>query len=240
MRMKGGNKKRMKVKGRHVIFSLVFLVLGFLIAFSYNVTNKKEEEANFNESWNQEYELRNQLIEQEEKNRELQQQVISIQEKITTIENNMANEEKVLETLAQETENYRKYLGKVTVEGSGVLVTLADGKYKVDQYNINDYIVHEHHVFKVINELYISGAEAVAINGQRLKHDSYIVCNGPVITVDGKQHPAPFVISAIGDSDVLEAALLLTGGIRDQLVNENIIFTIEQKASIVLDPVIGS
>ncbi|MGE6378227.1 DUF881 domain-containing protein [Peribacillus muralis] len=28
--------------------------------------------------------------------------------------------------------------------------------------------MHEQHVFKVVNELYISGAEAAAINGQRL------------------------------------------------------------------------
>lgn len=230
----------MKVKGKHVVLSLVFLFLGFLIAFSYNVTKKKSDEVILSEEWNQEYELREELIVQEEKNREIQQQIISIQEEITKIENRMANEEEVSLELAEEAENYRMFLGKVKVEGPGVIVTLADGEYDSSQYNINDYIVHEHHVFKVINELYVSGAEAVSINGQRLKHDSYIVCNGPVITVDGKQHPAPFVISAIGENTVLETSLLLTGGVRDQLVNENIIFSIEKKDNIELEPIIGS
>ena len=230
----------MKVKGKHAVLSLVFLFLGFLIAFSYNVTKKKSDEVTLYKGWEQEYELREELIVQEEKNRELQQQIISIQEEITKIENSMADEEEVSLELAEEAEKYRMFLGKVKVEGPGVIVTLADGEYDSSQYNINDYIVHEHHVFKVINELYVSGAEAVSINGQRLKHDSYIVCNGPVITVDGKQHPAPFVISAIGETDVLETSLLLTGGVRDQLVNENIIFSIEKKDIIEFEPIIGS
>ena len=97
-------------------------------------------------------------------------------------------------------------LGKVKVKGPGLTVTLEDGTAgKVDE-NINDYLVHEQHVFKVINELYISGAAAVAVNGQRLNHDSYIVCNGPAITVDGQQFPAPFVITAIGNTNVLETS----------------------------------
>lgn len=237
---KGVTIKGIKVSGKQVILSLVFLILGFLIAFSYNVTKENEEQANVDELWNEEYQLRKELISQEEKNRELQQQVIEAQEEISMYETDIADEEQVLFNLAEDAEKFRMYLGKIKVSGSGVSVTLEDGDYDASQYNVNDYIVHEHHVFNVINELYISGASAVAVNGQRLKHNSYIVCNGPVITIDGKQHPAPFVITAIGDADVLEAALLLTGGTRDRLVNENIIFTIEKQANIIMDPIIGS
>lgn len=230
----------MKLKGTHVILSIVFLVLGFMFAFSYNLTKENSGQAELNEKWNQEYQLRERLITQEEKNRELQKQVAEIHQEISEIEGELANEEDVLSELASETEKYRMFLGKVKVKGSGLNVTLTDGEYNPTIHNINDYIVHEQHVFNVINELYISGASAVAINGQRLNHNSYIVCNGPVITVDGQQHPAPFVITAVGKPDVLEAALLLTGGVRDQLVNENIIISIEKKDDITLDPVIGS
>ncbi|MFH7445066.1 DUF881 domain-containing protein, partial [Pseudomonas syringae pv. tagetis] len=87
-------------------------------------------------------------------------------------------------------------------------------------------------VFKVINELYISGASGIAVNGQRLSSQSYIICDGPVITVDGIQHPAPFVVTAIGDPDVLSSALNLTGGVKDQLVNDNIVFSLEKKSEI--------
>lgn len=119
-------------------------------------------------------------------------------------------------------------------------MTLDDGAYNPKDGNVNNYLVHEFHVFKVINELYVAGASAVAINGQRLSSQSYIVCNGPVITVDGKPHPAPFVITAIGDPDVLSSALNLTGGIKDQLVNDNIVFSLKKEDEIVLAPILGS
>jgi uncharacterized protein YlxW (UPF0749 family) len=131
------------------------------------------------------------------------------------------------------------FLGKVKVKGQGVSVQLSDGAYDPHEDNINNYLVPEHHVFKVVNELYISGASAIAINGQRLTSHSYIICNGPVITVDGIQHPAPFVITAIGDPEVLTAALNLTGGVKDQLVNDNIVFTLEEKSEIILNPILG-
>jgi uncharacterized protein YlxW (UPF0749 family) len=230
----------MKVMGKHVVLSLVLLVLGFMIAFSYNITNN-ERTADINKnSWEKEYQLRKQLIEQEEKNRKLQQEILEKQEKITNIEKELAQEEQVFFNLVEDTEKYRLFLGKVKVKGKGVEVTLADGEYDAAEENVNNYIVHEHHIFKVINELYISGATAIAINGQRLKHNSYIVCNGPVINVDGNQQPAPFVITAIGDPNVLESALNITGGVKDQLVNENILFTLEKKDEIILDPILGS
>lgn len=61
-------KKKMKVKGNHVIFSLVFLVLGYMMAFSYHLTQGEEEKpALSGKQWERDLELRNQLVELEEK-----------------------------------------------------------------------------------------------------------------------------------------------------------------------------
>ncbi|MGY6210175.1 DUF881 domain-containing protein [Cytobacillus firmus] len=233
-------KKKMKVKGNHVIFSLVFLVLGYMMAFSYHLTQGEEKPALNGKQWERDLELRNQLVELEEKNRALQKELNQKQENVLDIEKELSQEAQVYFNLAEDAEKYRMHLGKVKVKGPGVEVTLADGDYNPDEDNINNYIVHEHHVFKVINELYISGASAVAINGQRLSHSSYIVCNGPVIEVDGYQHPAPFVITAIGDAEVLSSALNLTGGVKDTLVDENIQFTLEEKGEVIIEPLLGS
>ncbi len=231
---------KMKEKGKHVVFSLVFLVLGFMIAFSYQRTQLESEKAKISDKqWQRNLNLRNQLIEQEEINRNLQKELNNKQQKVLEIEKDLSKEAQVFYNLAEDTEKYRMFLGKVKVMGKGVEVTLADGDYDPKEENINNYLVHEQHVFKVMNELYISGASAVAINGQRLSYNSYIVCNGPVITVDGYQHPAPFVISAIGDPDVLNSALNLKGGIKDQLVNDNITVKIEKKDSVVLNAILG-
>ncbi|KON68404.1 hypothetical protein AKG34_05985 [Peribacillus butanolivorans] len=227
-----------KINSKQVILSLVSVVLGFMIAFSYNLT-KDGQGAVKDKAWDQEYELRQQLIEQEKQNRELQKELLQKQAKVSNIEKDLAQEKQLFFNLAKDTEKYRMYLGKVKVKGTGLQVTLEDGSDMDSEANVNNYLVHEEHVFKVVNELYISGAEAVAINGQRLDHDSYIVCNGPVITIDGHQHPAPFIISAIGDPDILKASLDIPGGIKEQLVNENVIFTMEKQKKIIFDPIIG-
>jgi uncharacterized protein YlxW (UPF0749 family) len=156
------------------------------------------------------------------------------------IEKELSSEAQLYSNLAEDAEKYRMYLGKVKVKGEGVQVTLADADYHPNDSNVNNYMVHEHHVFQVVNELYISGANAIAINGQRLSHDSYILCNGPVIEIDGYQYPAPFVISAIGNVDTMTASLNLKGGVKDILVNENVQFTLEEKNEIIINAILNS
>ncbi|MFK9092336.1 DUF881 domain-containing protein [Bacillus salipaludis] len=235
--------KRIKVKGKHFILSLVCLVLGFMLAFSYHLTqkvNQTEKRDMSGKQFEKTLALRNQLISQEETNRKLQKELNQKQDKVLKNEKDLAKEAQVFLNVAEDAEKYRMYLGKVKVKGNGVKITLSDGAYDPKEDNVNNYLVHEHHVFKVVNELYISGAAAVAINGQRLSSHSYIVCNGPVITVDGVQYPAPFVITAIGEPDVLSSALNLSGGVKDQLVNDNLVFTLEKVNDIVLNPILGS
>ncbi|MBM4764018.1 DUF881 domain-containing protein [Bacillus sp. B15-48] len=228
------------MKSNRIILSIVFLVLGFMIVYSFRITQNDQTPHLITDSqWEQKLNLRNQLNLVQERNRELHQELNSKQEKVREYEAELANEAQIYFNLAEDAEKYRMFLGKVKVKGDGVTVTLSDGDYNPEEANINNYLVHEHHVFKVINELYISGAVAIAINGQRLTNHSYIICDGPVITVDGYQHPAPFEITAIGDSEVLASALNITGGIKDQLVNDQIVFSLQEKKDVIMDSVIG-
>ncbi|MCR2820807.1 DUF881 domain-containing protein [Lederbergia panacisoli] len=229
-----------KKKGKYVVFSLVFLVFGFIIAFSYSQSSK--EDANSHKITDRQYvmqnNLRKQIILAQDKNRELQKDLNEKQISVRNYEKDLSKEEEMFSGLAEDAEKYRMFLGKMKVKGSGIEVSLEDGEYNQSE-DANNYIVHEHHVFKVVNELYIAGASAISINGQRLNHNSYIYCNGPVITVDGNPYPAPFKIVAIGDPNNLISALNISGGVRDQIVNDNIIFSIEKKKQILFEPVLG-
>ncbi|WP_071459361.1 DUF881 domain-containing protein [Bacillus massilinigeriensis] len=223
-----------------VVLSLVCLILGFMFAFSYRLTQEEKAKPHISDrQWEHNLDLRNELIKEEKENSALQKKLAGYQETISKKEKGLAKEAEVFFNLAEDAEKYRLFLGKVAVQGSGVTVTLSDGAYNSKEDNINNYLVHEHHIFKVVNELYIAGASAITINGQRLAHNSYIICNGPVITIDGYQHPAPFEIAAIGKAEVLDSALNIPGGVRDQLVSDNVVFSLQQEAMIRMKPVPG-
>jgi uncharacterized protein YlxW (UPF0749 family) len=226
----------MKIKGHYVLLSLVCFVLGFMIAYSYSITAKKGQSEQDSREWDRQYKLRSMLIEQEQANAGLQQKVAELQDKVRTEEKHIVNQKEKLSDTVTEVENLRVYLGKIKVEGEGIELTLADSaKVPIDK-NVNNYLVHDGHIQAVLNELYAAGASAVAINGQRLTSHSYVTCIGPVINVNGTEHPAPFVITAIGDTDVLSKALNMHGGVVDQLVRDNITVKLQTKADVMLEP----
>ncbi|AOZ87382.1 hypothetical protein BK049_00980 [Bacillus xiamenensis] len=217
------------MRGKTVIFSIVMLVLGFLISFSYQYTKQHKADVSRTEQWKKEYSLKSQLTKQEKANHKLEKELYRLQSKVQVTESSLKNEKEQFFNVLEDVEKYRMFTGEIGVKGKGVKVSLEDASYIPSGQNVNNYIVHESHIFHVINELFISGASAVAINGQRITHQSYIHCNGPVVTVDGIQHPAPFVISAIGDPAVLIPALNIAGGVVDQLTSDHISLTIEKK-----------
>ncbi|UOQ43132.1 DUF881 domain-containing protein [Halobacillus salinarum] len=210
-------------KGKSLILSLVLLASGFLIAYSYQQTKSRPEMVQLNDSqWEKRYFYKKQLIEVEERNKNLREELSKKRAKVQQIEDNLAKSEQVVADFVQRKKKLQLLAGELPVEGKGVKVVLSDADYVPERDNVNNYIVHEGHIHKVINELLTAGAKAIAINGQRVFADSYIACTGPVITLDGVQHPAPFVITAIGDQEVLASSLELKQGIIDQLEKENI------------------
>ncbi|HWK24248.1 MAG TPA: DUF881 domain-containing protein [Ureibacillus sp.] len=221
------NNKYSKFTRKQLIVLIVCITTGFIIGYSYKLT-KNDIKSN-NSFMDQEESYREDLIEQQERNKELADELNSLQDKIREYEKSFTDNEEEYEHLSEEAEKLRLILGKIPAQGEGIKVTLKDNEYDPNSTNPNDYIVHESHVLSVINELKISGAESISVNGQRLKSNSYIRCNGPVITIDGKQYPAPFVIEAVGNTKTLVSSLKIVGGVFDQLLGDNIVVTIEEK-----------
>lgn len=227
--------KFFSTRGRPILFSLVFLVIGFILAFSYRTFgNDAKQERISSSALIAEEAYREDLIEQQERNRELSDDIGVKQEEIRAFEHSFLTQEEDHADLVEEAQDLRLLLGVVPAKGQGIRVTLMDAEYDPIEQNPNDYIVHESHVFKVMNELKIAGAQGIAINGQRIKKNSYIKCTGPVITIDGKQFPAPFVIEAVGEMDILHESLHLKGGVIDRLILDNIVVTTEQVKSLQL------
>jgi len=67
--------------------------------------------------------------------------------------------------------------------------------------------VHQQDLEAVINALWAGGAEAMAIQGRRVVATTVVRCVGNVLLLDGQVFSPPYVVSAIGDPEVLRAAL---------------------------------
>ncbi len=229
---------RVVMKSRYVIFTFVLLVTGFLIALSFQLDADfgKNSFVEQDSQWQTEDDLRNDVLLEQETTRELTEQLREIQSEIKQIEETVSDQEQLYFNLVEDMDKLRMVTGEIGVKGEGVLVTLTDAEYIPGEDNPNSYIVHEQHIQQVVDELLVSGAEALAINGHRVTHRTYIHCIGPVIEIDGEIAFAPFEVKAIGDRDTLDEALNLTGGVKDQLVNENIQVRIEKKTDIQIDP----
>lgn len=120
--------------------------------------------------------------------------------------------------MASELERYKILAGLTNVEGKGITVTLSDSSAETEAgKSVASYIIHDSDLRTIVNELRSADAEAISINGERLIASSEIRCVGPTIIINGNKYVPPFNIKAIGDPDMLEAALKLKGGIIDQL-----------------------
>ena len=91
--------------------------------------------------------------------------------------------------------------GLGAVAGRGLKVTLDDSSDKQSPTgNVNDLVIHSQDVQAVVNALWRAGAEAVAINGQRLVSTSAVLCVGNTLLLNGTIHSPPYVVAGIGAS----------------------------------------
>lgn len=95
------------------------------------------------------------------------------------------------------------------VKGPAVTVTLTDAPLTVKPAGVADelLIVHQQDIQAVANALWAGGAEAMTIQGQRVTALTGIKCVGNTVVLHGVPYAPPYVITAIGDPDALEASL---------------------------------
>ena len=93
--------------------------------------------------------------------------------------------------------------------GPTVSVTLDDAPSSVAANGVDAdlLVVHQQDIQAVVNALWSGGAEAMTIQGQRVISTTGIKCVGNTVVLHGVPYAPPYVISAIGDQDRLEAAL---------------------------------
>jgi uncharacterized protein YlxW (UPF0749 family) len=116
-------------------------------------------------------------------------------------------------------------VGVVKVHGDGVVVRLTDAPDQVDpvtgKASQNLGKVQDRDLQAVCNQLWHDGAEAIAINGERLTATSTIRAAGDTILVDFRPIMSPYEVSAIGPGDLDKSfANSATGELFRELVTD--------------------
>ena len=105
--------------------------------------------------------------------------------------------------------------GLTDLEGEGLIITLTD-RVLFDDFTPNS-LIHDDMILSIIDELRLSGVEAISVNGHRIIATSGIRCTGPTITINGVPESAPFVIRAIGPASTMYRALDMRHGAVDRI-----------------------
>lgn len=97
--------------------------------------------------------------------------------------------------------------GTVPVRGPGLRVSLDDAEEGAGT-EPGDGRVFDRDVQDVVNALWAAGAEAIAINGQRLTSRTAIRSAGEAVLVDLRPLAPPYRLEAVGDVDAMEPAFV--------------------------------
>ncbi|EIV99336.1 DUF881 domain-containing protein [Thermoanaerobacter siderophilus] len=212
-----------KLKGKTLqtlSLMLVFIAMGLMISMQFKTVQGGNRPPTSISATNYARleELTQQLKKVQEEKANLEQQLEELTKRFKEYEDAASKDDAALKNLQQDVEKYKILAGLTDMVGPGVIVTVNDSDLQPrDGEDPNLYLVHDEDLLNIVNELKAGGAEAIAINDQRIIAMSEIRCVGPTININSTRYAPPYVIKAIGDPDTLQAALNLKGGIVDTL-----------------------
>ena len=75
-----------KIKGKHLFLSLILLVTGFILSFSYQRAQIEKQDAVQTDEWKKEDSLRSQILRLQKTNRELASELQGLQQNVESKE----------------------------------------------------------------------------------------------------------------------------------------------------------
>ena len=188
-----------------IAFVLALVLLGFILATSAN-----REPTAGGDRVGRRVELVELIAQQQRRTAELAAEAAALEEDVEMYQSTVADGTGPPAELRSQVELAAQAAGWSALRGPGVQVTLRDSELplaEAENADVNDLVIHEQDLQAVVNALWAGGAEAMSINGQRVLSTSAVRCVGNILLMNGRVHPPPYVIEAIGDEQALRTAL---------------------------------
>ncbi len=189
--------------------ALFLVAVGFLVAAQLR-SRQRLREATDLPSWRLQ-DLAVLVRQQEEARRLLQTEVDTLRRKAREFEVALVEGRGLAQAMAKELVQYRLALGLLRVEGPGVSVTVSETAVG-GQVGVLPTVLGVQDLSGLANELWSAGAEAMAINGNRVLATTGMRQTEAGMLIRGLRLSPPYRIEALGDPEVLQAALAIRGG----------------------------
>ena len=134
---------------------------------------------------------------------DLQDEIVRLRERNVGLQDRLSQVSSTAQTTVSRMRRLETSTGFVPVSGPGVRITVDDAPNGDPTQAVRD-----EDLALLVDGLWNAGAEAIAINGQRLTTLSAIRNSGPAIHVNGRPLAPPYTVLAIGDTRTLQANLL--------------------------------
>ena len=212
----------MKKIGRSIIFGVLCFTLSFAITIQLKVSKSSESKSSQTKITDG---LKDQVLSLNDDNNKLSEKLQKTSNELSSIRDKAAENDSSTVELSNLIKKYTILTGRTDVSGQGIVL-----KYK----ETNDKYITDiaKDLREIINEIKNAGAEAISINGQRLVETSSIEMVKNKIEVNGTEISSPFIIKAIGNSELINSGLIRPGGTIELISNAKIDLSIEKNIKI--------
>ncbi|HYN64245.1 MAG TPA: DUF881 domain-containing protein [Candidatus Limnocylindrales bacterium] len=186
--------------GWGVSIAVALAVVGFVGAIQWNSSFAREEFTTSAQQF-----LAREVVALEAQQRDLRAQIADAEAEVQRFQKESTSSSVALEAVNQRLAAARLAVGLTAVRGPGVIVEIADSKRVVPAgENPASFIVLVDDLRDIATALWASGAEAIAINNERLVATSSIYGVGASVLVNTAFLSPPFRIEAIGSEGLLD------------------------------------
>jgi uncharacterized protein YlxW (UPF0749 family) len=134
---------------------------------------------------------------------DLKSRIVALRKQIQAIEQQGAGSAATVKDLNTRLDEARIAAGLIPLTGSGIVLKLEDSAQPVPPGgNDSDYLAGASDLRTVVALLWQSGAEALAINGERITASTAIIDIGGSVLVNAAYIAGPYQIAAIGPKDL--------------------------------------
>ena len=136
---------------------------------------------------------------------ELKARILQLRDQIQTTEHAGEGSAQLVGELNDQLQEARIAAGLIPLTGTGIVLQLEDSDEPVAPgADAADYLVGARDLRSVVEELWAAGAEAIAVNGERITPTSAIIDVGPSVLVNAAYLAGPYQVTALGADDLYD------------------------------------